>query len=190
MMLQGLGEGDEVAKGGTKKKKKKKGKKKGRCSTVEVGNGEADAGEEETEESERPGSSFSQTNEPEECKEEASKLSYEVEKEYWWAQADHIQGLTQEASVARAQKKEAEDIEVKNMRESFLLAEAMGVEGVEEANPYRQLAEEKPESCQTVQLAKFLEESIKKKESNLECPVCLEVTFILPLHFEDMIFGP
>merc|ERR550517_2442344 len=51
----------------------------------------------------------------------------------------------------------------------------MGVEGVEGANPYRQSAEEKPESSQTVQLAKFLEESIRKKESNLECPVCLEV---------------
>ena len=187
LFLQSLGEGDKVATGETKKKKKK-GKKKGRCSTVEVGG--ADAGKEETDETERPGSSFSQP-ETEECKEEVGKLSYEVEKEYWWAQADHIQGLTQEASVARAQKKEAEDIEVKNMRESFLLAEAMGVEGVEGANPYRQLAaEQRGESSQTVQLAKFLEESIKKKESNLECPVCLEVTFILPLHFEDMIFGP
>ena len=177
MMLQGLGEGDEVAKGGTKKKKKKKGKKKGRCSTVEVGG--ADAGKEETDETERPGSSFSQP-ETEECKEEVGKLSYEVEKEYWWAQADHIQGLTQEASVARAQKKEAEDIEVKNMRESFLLAEAMGVEGVEEANPYRHAAEQSGGSYQTVQL---LEELIKKKESNLECPVCLEVEFISPRQY-------
>ena len=118
----------------------------------------------------------SQTTEPD--KEEVGKLSFEVEREYWWAQAGHIQGLTQEASVARAQKKQAEDIEVKNMRESFLLAEAMGVSGIEGANPYLLEPEEKGETSQTVQLAKFLEESIKKKESNLECPVCLEVAFI------------
>ena len=50
-------------------------------------------------------------------------------------------------------------------------------EGVEGANPYRQLAaEQSGGSTQTAQLAKFLEESIKEKESNLECPVCLEVT--------------
>ena len=132
-------------------------------------------GEQETE---RPGSSCSQTTETEQCKEEeVGKLSYEAKQEYWWAQAGHIQELTQEASVARAQKKQAEDIEAKNMRESFLLAEAMGVEGVEGANPYRQpAAEQSGESSQTMQLAKFLKESIRKKESNLQCPVCLEVT--------------
>ena len=170
-----------MAKGGTKKKKtKKKSKKKGRCPSVEVG--EASAGKEETEES-----FCSQATEKD--KEEGGKLSFEVEREYWWAQAGHIQELTQEASVARAQKKQAEDIEVKNMRESFLLAEAMGVEGVEGANPYRQPAEERGGSSQTVQLPKFLEESIKKKESNLECPVCLEVAFIFPHHFLDIILA-
>ena len=75
------------------------------------------------------------------------------------------------------------------MRKSFLLAEAIGVEGVEEANPYRQLAEEKPESCQTVQLAKFLEESIKKKASNLECPVCFEVELLFLHNFENVILA-
>ena len=116
------------------------------------------------------------------------KLSFEAEREYWWAQAGHIQELTQEASIARAQKEEAEKIEVKNMRESFLLAEAMGVSGIEEANPYRP-AEQRGDSSQTVQLARFLEESIRKKESNLECPVCLEVTFIFPCNFKDIILA-
>ena len=164
-----------MAKGGTKKKKKKRNKNKGRC--VEAGGG-ADVGEEDTEETLRPLNSCSNTREPEEVKEEVGKLSYEVEREYLWAQAGHIQGLTQEASVARAQKKQAEDIEVKNMRESFLVAEAMGVSGIEEANPYRAEPEERGGSFQAVQLAKVLEELIKKKESNLECPVCLEVAYI------------
>ena len=163
-----------MAKGGTKKKKKRN-KNKGRC--FEAGGG-ADVGEEDTEETLRPWSSCSNTTEPEEVKEEVGKLSYEVEREYWWAQAGHIQGLTQEASVARAQKKQAEDIEVKNMRESFLVAEAMGVSGIEEANPYRAEPEQRGGSSQAVQLAKVLEELIKKKESNLECPVCLEVAYI------------
>ena len=111
----------------------------------------------------------------EEGKEEVVKPRFEYgdEQELWWAQAGHISQLTQEASVARARKEQAEDIEVKNMRESFLLAEAMGVSGIEGANPYRP-----PDSPQTGQLAKFLEESIRKKESNLECPVCFEVTLI------------
>ena len=173
-ILQYLGEGGEETAGGTKKKKKK-GKKKERGSTVEVGG--ADAGKEETEDTERLLNSCSQPTETQEGKDGEGKLSYEAKREYWWAQADHIHGLTQEASVARAQKKQAEDIEVKNMRESWLLVEAMGVEGVEAANPYRQhAAEQSVESSQTLQLAKFLEESIKKKESNLQCPVCLEVT--------------
>ena len=136
---------------------------------------ESDVGEEGTEETERPLSSCSQPTETKEGKkEEVGKLSFEAEREYWWAQAGHIQELTQEASVARAQKKQAENIEVKNMKESYLLAEAMGVRGIEGANPYRPAAE-RGESSQTVLMAKFLEESIKKKESNLECPVCLEV---------------
>ena len=95
------------------------------------------------------------------------KLSFEVEREYWWAQAGHIQELTQEASVAREQKKQAEDIEVKNMKESFLLADAMGVSIPEGANPYCHPEEERGEYSQTVQLAHFLEESIKKKEKTL-----------------------
>ena len=169
-----------MAKGGTKKKKKMKAKKRGMC-LFEVDG--ADAGDKE-----RPLSSCSQPVAPEECKEEVGKLSFEVEKEYWWAQADHIQGLTQEASVARAQKKQAEDIEVKNMRESFLLAVAMGVSIPEEANPYLP-AEQSDGSSQTVQLAKFLEELIKTKESNLECPVCLEVEFIFLHHVLDIILA-
>ena len=146
------------------------------CTFVEVVGG-VDAGDEDTEETKRPLSSCSQATDTD-GKEEMGKLSFEVEREFWWAQAGHIQELTQEASVAREQKKQAEDIEVKNMRESFLLADAMGVSIPERANPYCHPEEERGESSQTVQLAHFLEESIKKKEKNLECPVCLEVTFI------------
>ena len=139
-------------------------------------------------------SSCSQQPETEEDTEEVvkvqGKLSFETEREYWWAQADHIQGLTQEASAARAQKKQVEDLEVKNMRESFLLAKAMGVRGIEAANPYRPdsqpQTEERGESSQMV---KFLEELIMQKESNLECPVCLEVTFIFPLNFKNIILA-
>ena len=63
------------------------------------------------------------------------------------------------------------------MRESFMLAEAMGVRIPEGANTYNCPANETVESSQTVQLAQFLEESIKKKEKHLECPVCLEAIF-------------
>jgi len=170
-VLQSLGIGEEETKKKTKKKKKKK-------NTVEVVGGD-DVDEEETE---RPWSSCSQATDTEQEKEEVGKLSFEVEREYWWAQAGHIQGLTQAARVARAQKEQAEDIEVKNMRESFMLAEAMGVSIPEGANPYNRPAKEKGESSsETVQLAQFLEESIKKKEKHLECPVCLEVATKEPI---------
>ena len=166
-------------------KRKKKKKKKGRGAAVE----DADANEDE-EAAKRPVSQPPKTEEDMvEVVEGVGKLSFETEREYWWAQADHIQGLTQEAKVARAKKKQAEDIEVNNMRESFLVAEAMGVSGIEGANPYRPdsepQAEERGESSQMAELIKFLEESIMQKESNLECPVCLEVIFI----FQRYYFG-
>ena len=107
-------------------------------------------------------------------------FEYKDAQALWWAQAGHIRQLSQEASVARAQKEAAEEIEAKNKREAFLVAEAMGVSGIEGANPYRP-PEERGESSQIVQLAKFLEESIRKKEADLECPVCFEVTLILPI---------
>ena len=69
------------------------------------------------------------------------------------------------------------------MREAFQVAEAMGVSGIEGANPDRP-PEERDDSSQKLQLqTKFLEESIRKKESDLECPVCLEVTLTIPFWF-------
>ena len=102
-------------------------------------------------------------------------LEYEEKRAYWRAQAGKIRQLTEESSAARAQKEQAEDIEVKNMKEAFLLAEAMSVSGVEDANPY-QPVQQRDESSQMLQ--QFLEQEIRKKEANLECPVCLEVTLI------------
>ena len=116
----------------------------------------------------------------EEGKEKVGKpsLEYEEKRAYWRAQEGQIRQLTQEARAARAQREQAEDIEMKNMKKSFLLAEAMGVSGVEDANlsqTYRPV-QQRDESSQKLQ--KFLEEAIRKKESKLECPVCLEVTLI------------
>ena len=106
-------------------------------------------------------------------------FEYEDERALWRAQEGHIRQLTQEAGQARAQKKQAEKIEMRNMREAFQVAEAMGVSGIEGANPDRP-----PDSSQKLQLqTKFLEESIRKKESDLECPVCLEVTLTIPFWF-------
>ena len=102
-------------------------------------------------------------------------LEYEEKRAYWRAQEGQIRQLTQEARAARAQREQAEDIEVKNMKEAFLLAEAMSVSGVEDANPYRPV-QQRDESSQMLQ--QFLEQEIRKKEANLECPVCLEVTLI------------
>ena len=105
-------------------------------------------------------------------------LEYEEKQAYWRAQEGQIRQLTQEARAARAQREQAEDIEMKNMKKSFLLAEAMGVSGVEDANlsqTYRPV-QQRDESSQMLQ--KFLEDAIRKKESKLECPVCLEVTLI------------
>ena len=121
----------------------------------------------------------------EEGKEGAVKPSFEYEDEraLWRAQEGHIRQLTQEARQARAQKEQAEKIEVRNMREAFQVAEAMGVSGIEGANPDRP-PEERDDSSQKLQLqTKFLEESIRKKESDLECPVCLEVTLMIPFWF-------
>ena len=104
--------GEAEAKGGTKKKKKKD-KKKGRCTSVEVGG--AGAGDEDTSETERPWSSCSQATDTEECQQEVKKLSFEDEKELWWAQADHIRGLSHGVLAARAHKKKAEAIEKKRL---------------------------------------------------------------------------
>ena len=110
-------------------------------------------------------------------------FEYEDERALWRAQEGHIRQLTQEARQARAQKEQAEKIEVRNMREAFQVAEAMGVSGIEGANPDRP-PEERDDSSQKLQLqTKFLEESIRKKESDLECPVCLEVTLTIPFWF-------
>ena len=110
------------------------------------------------------------------------RFEYKDAQALWWAQAGHIRQPSQEASVARAQKEAAEEIEAKNKREAFLVAEAMGVSGIVDANPYRP-PEERGESSQIVQLAEFLEDSIRKKESDLECPVCFEVHNIDTSHF-------
>ena len=76
------------------------------------------------------------------------------------------------------------------MRESFLLAEAMGVSGIEAANPYRPDSQPQTEERgESSQLVKFLEELIRQKESHLECPVCLEVMFIFPPNFKDIVFA-
>ena len=158
----------------TKKGDRKK-KKKG---TVGVVGGDCD--KDETEEApERPWSSCSQATDTEECQQEVKKLSFEDEKELWWAQADHIRGLSHGVLAARAQKKKAEAIEKKRLDESYLLAEAMGMDNLPE----------RPNAARTEErFAQFLEESIKTKEKDLECPVCLEVGFMFPQNLEYLVF--
>ena len=163
----------------TKKGDRKKKKKKG---TVGVGGGDGDKDHQELTEAapERPWSSCSQATDTEECQQEVKKLSFEDEKELWWAQADHIRGLSHGVLAARAQKKKAEAIEKKRLDESFLLAEAMGMDNLPE----------RPKAARTEErFAQFLEESIKTKEKDLECPVCLEVAFMFPHNLEYLVFA-
>ena len=49
---------------------------------------------------------------------------------------------------------------------------------------------ERPNAARTEErFAQFLEESIKTKEKDLECPVCLEVTFMFPHNLEYLVFA-
>ena len=146
-----------------KKKKNKKKKKKTGDSAVE----------QETETPpENPEAESSCSHQAEE--KEVSEMSWEDEKKLLWAQANQIDLLAKEARAAGAQKKQAEEIEAKKNNEAFLLAQAMGAipEGASSA-------EKKGGSSQDA-LAQFLLEEIKKKEKDLECPVCFEVAFIFP----------
>ena len=145
-----------------KKKNKKKKKKKTGDSAVE----------QETETPpENPEAESSCSHQAEGGKKE---MSWEDEKKLLWAQANHIDLLTKEARAAGAQKKQAEEIEAKKNNEAFLLAQAMG------AIPEGASSAEKKGGSSQEAFAQFLLEEIKKKEKDLECPVCFEVTFIFP----------
>ena len=148
-----------------KKKKNKKKKKKTGDSAVE----------QETETPpENPEAESSCSHQAEGGKKEVSEMSWEDEKTLLWAQANHIDLLTKEARAAGAQKKQAEEIEAEKNNEAFLLARAMG------AIPKGASSAEKKGGSSQEALAQFLLEEIKKKEKDLECPVCFEVTFIFP----------
>ena len=145
------------------KKKKKKKKKKTGDSAVE----------QETETPpENPEAESSCSHQAEGGKKEVSEMSWEDEKKLLWAH--HIDLLAKEARAAGAQKKQAEEIEAKKNNEAFLLAQAMG------AIPEGASSAEKKGGSSQEAFAQFLLEEIKKKEKDLECPVCFEVTFIFP----------
>ena len=150
-----------------KKKKNKKKKKKKTTGDSAV--------EQETETPpENPEAESSCSHQAEGGKKEVSEMSWEDEKKLLWAQANHIDLLTKEARAAGAQKKQAEEIEAKKNNEAFLLAQAMG------AIPEGASSAEKKGGSSQEAFAQFLLEEIKKKEKDLECPVCFEVTFIFP----------
>ena len=149
--FQSLGEQTDRKKGKTKKKKKEKvrdGKKKEESSSKKR------------------------------CTEEATHADEEkrVEKtclEMLSAQARHIDelgddivSLEDEKKKVEGQKRQIEESLAQKRKEGFQLAEATGV-----SIPHT--FEE--DFSQKDPLVRHLEESIKEKKFNLECPVCLEV---------------
>ena len=115
-------------------------------------------------------------NEPEEetqAEEGDKKRGEDTCLEILWAQARHIDGLAnevvsleQEKKKIEGQKKQIEESLAKKRKEAFQLAEATGVSVPH--NFEEDFSQKDP-------LVLHLEESIKEKKSNLECPVCLEV---------------
>ena len=147
--FQSLGEQTDRKKGKTKKKKKVRDSKK----------------KEESSSKKR-------------CTEEATHSDEEkrVEKtclEILCAQARHIDelgddivSLEEEKKKVEGQKRQIEESLAQKRKEGFQLAEATGV-----SVPHT--FEE--DFSQKDPLVRHLEESIKEKKFNLECPVCLEV---------------
>ena len=74
--------------------------------------------------------------------------------------------MEQEKKKIEGQKKQIEESLAKKRKEAFQLAEATGVSVPH--NFEEDFSQKDP-------FVRHLEESIKEKKSNLECPVCLEV---------------
>ena len=74
--------------------------------------------------------------------------------------------MEQEKKKIEGQRKQIEESLAKKRKEAFQLAEATGVSVPH--NFEEDFSQKDP-------LVRHLEESIKEKKSNLECPVCLEV---------------
>ena len=105
------------------------------------------------------------------CKQEFAEEEYkkrvdETCSEILSAQARHIDGLAKEAISLEVEKKKIEESLAQKWKEAFQLAEATGV-----SVPH----DFQEERSQKDPLVRHLEETIKAKKANLECPVCLEV---------------
>ena len=156
--FQSLGEQTDSKKGKTKKKKKVRDSKK-----KEVNSSKKKCTEEETQVEEE-----TQADEDDKKRAEATCL------EILSAQARHIDelgddivSLEDEKKKVEGQKRHIEESLAQKRKEAFQLAEATGM-----SVPHA--FEE--DFSQKDPLVRHLEESIKEKKFNLECPVCLEVT--------------
>ena len=161
LLFQSLGEPTERKKEKGKKKKKEKG-----------GNKKKEAGKEESCKKEFA-EEATQVEEATQAEKAAKKRVDETCSEILWAQARHIDGLAKEAVSLEGEKKRIEDqkkqIEetlAKKWKEAFQLAEATGVSVPHDFQEDR---------SQKDPFVRHLEESIREKKANLECPVCLEV---------------
>ena len=82
----------------------------------------------------------------------------------WAAQERHMKSLASDMVSLEDQKKEIEESLADKRKECFQWAKAMDV-----PHPFEE------DFYQKDPLVRFLEELIKEKKNNLECPVCLEV---------------
>ena len=163
LLFQSLGEPTKREKEKTKKKKKKKEK---------GGSKKEEWGEEEGRKKEFA-EEATLAEEVIQAEEEYKKRVDETCSEILWAQARHIDGLAKEAVSLEGEKKRIEDqkkqIEeslAQKWKEAFQLAEATGVSVPHSFQEDR---------SQKDPFVRHLEESIREKKANLECPVCLEV---------------
>ena len=162
--FQSLGEQTDRKKDKAKKKKKVRSRKKKEERSSNEKNTTGGGAAEETQ-----------------AEEDEKKRMEETCLEILWAQERHIDGLADEVVSLKEEKKKIEgqrrQIEeslAQKRKEAFQLAEATGVVV---PHPFEEDFSEKDP------LVRHLEESIKEKKFNLECPVCLEVMDLYHLVF-------